>query len=339
MPMKPDKVSIIIPVYNVERYLDRCVESVLRQTYPDFEVLLIDDGSTDHSGTLCDQWAEKDPRVRVTHKENRGVSAARNIGLDSANGEYIAFVDSDDYIAADMVQKLYHALKANHADLSICRFYFADENGDPLPDKNLDSPIIDEVLSGYEAIQKLVEEHGWYYHVVWNKLYRRSLFSEIRFPEGIICGEDAYIAHRLFGNCTRVASIRDACYYYTQRAESVTHRRSFQTLLNDTGSFLDRAVYCHEQKLYECSGQFYWRAAMGIPNLCAEKEYDPALRTELDKLLLLFRRNYNLCSPCTVKEKLQIALVLLSPRLYQFFLRNPIRQKAKAFLQERFKRE
>ena len=210
-----DTVSIIIPVYNVESYLDRCVDSVLKQSFQDIEILLIDDGSTDKSGLLCDRWAEKDNRVRVIHKVNEGVSAARNIGLDQANGDYIAFVDSDDFIDANMIETLYNTLQIKHADMCICGFVFVDEFGNPLAEENQSSPITDEILTGFEVIQKLAGDRGWFYHLAWNKLYRKDLFSDIRFPKGIIYGEDAFIAHRLLGKCSIVACISDTYYYYT----------------------------------------------------------------------------------------------------------------------------
>ena len=314
-----DTVSIIIPVYNVESYLDRCVDSVLKQSFQDIEILLIDDGSTDKSGLLCDRWAEKDNRVRVIHKVNEGVSAARNIGLDQANGDYIAFVDSDDFIDANMIETLYNTLQIKHADMCICGFVFVDEFGNPLAEENQSSPITDEILTGFEVIQKLAGDRGWFYHLAWNKLYRKDLFSDIRFPKGIICGEDAFIAHRLLGKCSIVACISDTYYYYTQRNQSVTHSRTWKTCLNDAESFLDRASYCYEHGLYECASHFYWETTKLFFILYSETESDPALSSELQDTLQRYRRELKISNNFKLKKRLQTVFLALSPQLYLFY--------------------
>ena len=133
------KISIIVPVYKVEPYIHKCIDSILNQTFKEFELILVDDGSPDNCGNICDEYAKKDNRVRVIHKENGGISSARNIGLDVSNGEYIGFVDSDDYIKLDMYERLYNSCKVNNADISIIGTIEVDENGKKLyehiPDK------------------------------------------------------------------------------------------------------------------------------------------------------------------------------------------------------------
>ena len=313
-----ETVSIIIPVYNVEKYLDRCIDSVLKQSYQNIEVLLVDDGSTDKSGLLCDRWAEKDSRIRVIHKVNEGVSVARNTGLDQANGDYIAFVDSDDFIDANMIETLYNTLQIKHAEMSICSFVFVDETGTPLEEENQSSPIKDEILTGYEVIQKLAGDRGWYFHLAWNKIYKRSLFSDIRFPVNKFA-EDAFIAHRLLGKCTTVACIHDACYYYTQRADSLVHNRTWKTCLNDAESFLDRACYCYEHGLYECASHFYWETTKQFFILCSETVSDPELSAELQETFRWYRGKLKISKKLRLKRRLQTALFALSPSLYLFY--------------------
>ena len=334
--MNDETISIIIPVYNVERYLNRCVESVLQETYPHIEVLLIDDGSTDRCGALCDEWAEKDPRIRAVHKENGGISDARNKGLDIAAGEYVVFIDSDDYITADMVKKLYDALKENKADMSICNFLHVDEKGIPIPRLKSVLPIQDEVLSGTEAIIKLHSPtnghwYGWHYSMAWNKLYKKSLFDDIRFPKGKFC-EDVFIAHRLYAICSRVACIRDICYYYTQRANSITSRRSAITYLNDAEGYLDRALFCYDRDLFRTAGHAYWYSAMLLSHACPSYTDTKAMQKEYKETLECFRRNNHCCKPCTVKEKIQILIVYISPKLYRLIFRNPLRITVKKAL-------
>ncbi len=326
--MLADKISIIVPVYNVEPYLDRCVQSVLQQSYQNIEVLLVDDGSPDNSGTMCDRWAEKDGRIRVIHKKNGGLSDARNKGLDFAAGEYIAFVDSDDCIAADMVQTLYQALKANDADISICNYILTDEDCVPLKRVNDHPPIEDEVLSGLDAIRKMADNNGRYFLPAWNKLYKKSLFSEIRFPKGKLY-EDSFIVHKLYERCNRVACVSYAGYYYVQRSGGIMASRSCKLFLHATEAFMDQAISCVRLGLCKSASQIYWRAAMQLQDAYARRESAPELTAELEDAVQLFRRYFYLRKACPLKKRLQIDLIYLHPQLYFDIFRSPVRQSLK----------
>ncbi len=329
----PGTISIIIPVYNVERFLNRCVESVLSQSYQNLEVILVDDGSPDNSGPMCDRWAEKDHRIRVIHKENGGISDARNSGIDMACGEYLVFIDSDDYIAPDMVQKLYNSLKGNDADISICNFLYIDENGIPLPSKNRFSPLKNETITGLEAIKRESDYHhkGWYYLFAWNKLYKKELFSEIRYPKGKLC-EDDFIAHKLFQKCGRVSCITDVGYYYTQRPNSILHSRNPLVFLHQTEARLDRAHFCYTINLLRSSGLSYWIAAMSLSDASNTSKYSPEQYKEYKDIRRVFCQDYHMRKHCTARERLQILLVYLSPSLYRILFRNPAVMRLKALL-------
>ena len=333
-----DKVSIIVPVYNTAAYLDKCVESIASQTYKNLEVLLIDDGATDGSGKLCDRWAEKDSRIRVIHKENGGLSDARNAGLERATGDYIAFVDSDDHITADMIEKLLRALLSADADMSICNCLQVYEDGTPLPEAEEGQIIRDEVLSGFAVIEKMPEEMGFLYHIAWNKLYRKELFAEVRFPKGKLC-EDVFIAHRLLAQCGKVACISDSCYYYVQRTGSILHSKSSKYELHEAEAFLDRAFFCSENRLTQCAGHAYWRAAMMLPGAIKKIGFTPEMTAELNETMRTFRENWNLGKGCTRKQQLQIALVLLSPQGYSLLFRNQVHQRAKEARRNRRRRK
>ncbi len=212
-------ISIIVPVYKVEKYLERCVESLLAQTYENIEIILVDDGSPDSCPAICDVYAEKDVRIRVIHQKNAGLSGARNAGIDIAEGEYLAFVDSDDYIAPDFIQSLYALLRETGCAIGQCKFAYVQ--GEPLQaDENQDSCIyMDENL-----MEQLYgpEENATYFVVAWNKLYRRDLFQEIRYPLGRI-HEDEATTYRLFHQGRRLAFLDRALYgYYTENAGSIT---------------------------------------------------------------------------------------------------------------------
>lgn len=207
-------VSVIVPIYKVEQYIRQCVESIIKQTYHKLEIILVDDGSPDNCGTICDGYAKKDERIQVIHQKNGGLSAARNAGLDIAKGDYIFFVDSDDWISNDTIQKMLAKYEETNADLvlcDICPFYEADYSGV----KKQASPLKSEVLDQKELIERLMQEAAWYYCVVWNKLYPRTLLDGIRFPLDFI-HEDEAIAHRIFERCQTIAVIAEPMYYYRQ---------------------------------------------------------------------------------------------------------------------------
>jgi len=214
------KISIIIPIYNVEAYLSKCIESVLAQTFSDFELILVDDGSTDSCAKICDEYAAQDTRIKVIHKENGGQSTARNMGLDIAQGRYIGFVDGDDYIAIDMYERLYTAIINYNAQISVCgRFNVNKEATSPF--FVTDKPII---MDSKEGIRRLLIYENMD-SAPWDKLFAASLFDNIRFPSGYIC-EDVAVVYRLLETAKKIVHIGKPLYYYLQRQGS-TSRAAF----------------------------------------------------------------------------------------------------------------
>lgn len=215
-------ITVIIPIYNVEKYLRECLDSVLAQTYTNLEILLVDDGSTDGSGAICDEYAGKDSRIRVIHQENGGLSAARNTGLDAARGEYVSFVDSDDVVGPHFIEVLYDALIQVGVQLSLCCFRrFVD--GQPFGKEN---SIHGQICwSRREAIHELTKTdenpRAELVSVSWNKLYHRSLFEHLRFPVGKL-HEDEFVILPLLLQVERVVKCEDVLYFYRQRSESIT---------------------------------------------------------------------------------------------------------------------
>ena len=326
-----ETVSVIVPVYNTAQYLERCVHSITAQSYPRLDILLVDDGSTDGSGMLCDSLAGADQRIRVIHKENGGMSDARNAGIEAAWGEYLLFVDSDDFIAEDMAEKLYDAALRHHAEMSICNFLYVDESGRPLPEENRELPLRDEGISGEEALRKIFTEKGWYYVTACNKLYSRGLFESIRFPKGKI-HEDEFTAHRLLGACSRVACIRDVGYYYVQRPGSIVHSRNCRSNLHAAEANLDRAAYLYDRGIFRCAGRAYLIAGIYLSEACADLPASAPQRKEIQALLAQFREGRRFLPYCTRKERLQLLIVSLSPFLYHRLFQNPARRSAKATL-------
>ncbi|NLL62094.1 MAG: glycosyltransferase [Candidatus Atribacteria bacterium] len=206
---KQPLISVIVPVYNAEKYLPKCIESIQNQTYRNLEIILVNDGSTDNSLVICYQYSEKDKRVTVITQENRGVSSARNRGLDIATGDYIGFVDSDDYIAPDMYQQLLIACLENDADISECGYYTVDESDKVISSSSLKNGIID---GKYESSKAYVLRENTT-PLVWNKLYKKKIFNSIRF-QSYKRGQDCWINSIIYSECKRKATLESCHYYY-----------------------------------------------------------------------------------------------------------------------------
>ena len=214
-------ISVIIPVYKVERYLDACVASVAGQTFADLEILLVDDGSPDACPALCDAWAQKDPRIRVIHRQNGGLSAARNTGIEAAAGRFLAFVDADDLLEPDTLRRAYEAQAVTGADLVIFNLRYVDETNTPLPTPDF-SQFRDEVLTPDEVWQRYfsLAEQRIYYVVAWNKLYHKSLFKTLRYPIGKL-HEDEFTTYQALYKAETVAVITARLYAYYQNPEGI----------------------------------------------------------------------------------------------------------------------
>lgn len=223
-------ISVIVPVYNVEPYLRRCLNSILEQTHRDLEILIIDDGSTDGSGAICDAY-KNDGRVRVFHTENRGLSAARNLGLDFVTGQYIGFVDSDDWIEPDMFEMLYRKAIETGKDVIACGIFNEYDKG--------------TIKTSYHyhaenaLLALLNNELG---NMVWNKLWRKSCFDRVRFPEGMLF-EDTAIAYQIFADA-EVATIPDCYYHYVHRKHSLSQAHHLKSILDFWKVHRDRFSWC-----------------------------------------------------------------------------------------------
>ncbi|WBW98616.1 glycosyltransferase family 2 protein [Oceanirhabdus sp. W0125-5] len=212
------EISIVVPVYNVERYLRKCISSILEQSFKDFELILVDDGSTDNSGRICDEYKEKDSRIKVIHQENSGLSAARNIGIQTSEGKYITFIDSDDFIHPNMLEVLYNNLHTNKADISICDYNIVYEDKEVTKEFSNNNT---KVYSNIEAVKKIVEKSKASMIVACGKLYRRNLFCDIRYPVGKY-HEDEFVTYKLLYKSTKVVVTDAKLYYYLQRSNSIT---------------------------------------------------------------------------------------------------------------------
>ncbi|MBQ8658079.1 MAG: glycosyltransferase [Clostridia bacterium] len=220
-----DLISVIIPVHNVEKYLFECVDSVLKQTYQNLEILLIDDGSTDGSGNLCDEYAEKDSRIKVVHKENGGVSSARNVGLDLAKGEYITFIDSDDYVSGNYVQALYENLKENGSDLAFCKYAHKYENDMQNSKEHFPSKIIVDTSSVdfIKFFSRFISLKNNIMGACWRILFSREILRGLSFNTQIRIAEDLLFVLQVIKKAKTLSFINKELYFYRINKKSAVH--------------------------------------------------------------------------------------------------------------------
>ena len=252
-------VSVIVPVYNVERFLDRCMRSLVGQTYRRLEIILVDDGSSDGSPELCDEWAKRDARVRVIHKLNGGPSEARNVALDDMHGDFVAFVDSDDYVEPDYVERLYTGI--GDADMSMYSIVCEDSNGIAWSEDGTESAN-ETVRLGSEAVVDVPTVIGseeyiyratldWRLVVVWNKLYRASVWKNLRFPVGLI-HEDEYVMPQVVDRCGTINVLPDGLYHYMANDSSITHSDFGIRNLDRLEALTWRMKYCVDKNYRRC---------------------------------------------------------------------------------------
>ncbi len=211
-----EKISIIIPVFKVEEYLPKCIESIIGQTYTNLEIILVDDGSPDKCGAICDEYAKKDSRIRVIHKENAGVAMARNDGIEIATGDYISFIDSDDWIAENAYEVLYNGLKEHDAECSVGGCVTVLEKDGVLEPQERERKGV-YCLSAQEAMKGVLLGGS----AVWNRLFKKEVFQEIRFPVGRV-NDDEVVALHAYAECKKIVFLDEDTYYYRIRSNSIT---------------------------------------------------------------------------------------------------------------------
>ncbi|MGM0167266.1 hypothetical protein IGI39_002246 [Enterococcus sp. AZ135] len=309
------EISIIVPVYNVEKYLNKCVDSILNQTFKDFELILVDDGSPDNSGLICDEYAKKDSRVKVIHKENGGLSDARNAGIDVAKGKYLGFIDSDDYISEDMYEFLYTNIVKEDADLSICGIYDVYKGKAP---KIL--PQYREVCTKEETMKMVLDATLISVHAV-NKLYRKQLFKNVRYPIGKIT-EDAAVIFKILDQCDKVIVDTTQKYFYFHRDDSISSKKfSYRDLdtieiWNSNEEWISTKV----PSLYEeVHTRVCWAYFIVLDKLVLSKESKEnkeqivLIRNILKNNLLFILKNKRFQKT----RKISLIMLLISARLYR----------------------
>lgn len=236
-------ISVIVPVYQVENYLERCIDSILKQTYDNFEIILIDDGSKDESSNICDRYAQKDSRIRVFHKKNGGLASARNKGIEEAKGDWYCFIDSDDYIKEDYLEYLLYLCIKNNADIACCNYDIVYEGISNI-DKNikLDQQKKNQIYSSEEFTYLLVCDKIANY--AWNKLYKATLWKNVRFDENYRIYEDMVTLYKVAVEIGKAVFGCESKYFYIQRNSSLLHTNK------ELGNLLDYFNVLENQELY-----------------------------------------------------------------------------------------
>ena len=230
-------ISVIVPVYKVEDYLEKCIQSIINQTYNNLQIILVDDGSPDNCGKICDVYAKKDKRIEVVHKNNGGLSDARNVGINKAKGEYIAFVDSDDYIEKSMYKDMYNLMKKRKADVCICNFYNVEGNNKILKNPNKGIQEYDKI-----SILKEILLDTKVQSYAWNKLYKKEVFNNIKYPVGKKY-EDIGTTFYILEKCNKIIVTGKPEYYYLNRKDSIVNNVNEQTIIDYIELIIKRYDY------------------------------------------------------------------------------------------------
>lgn len=308
-------ISVIIPVYNLEAHVGRCIESVLAQSYQTLQIILVDDGSQDSSGTICDAYAKKDSRIEVHHKLNGGLSDARNHGLAAARGKYVAFIDADDYVAPDFIQTLYLLCKEHDAQIAQCDF--AHVTGDVFCPKQSEQHI--GIYSNVEMLSNLYSPLYLQTVTVWSKLYETRLFDAVRFPVGMT-HEDEAITYKLIYAAHRVAVTNAKLYAYFYEPSSITRRPYNERRLDALPILRERAEFFTEKGLAQLAKKAWEQYCFSLAghlylvkkHLSDSSGIQHRLRRELKAVLPIVRQDESL-SPYM---RFKLALLQLAPLSY-----------------------
>lgn len=323
--MEKNKISVIVPVYNVEAYVERCVRSIMAQTYQNLEIILVDDGATDRSGAICDELAKEDNRIIVIHKTNGGLSDARNAGVAMATGAFIGFVDSDDYIVPEMYERMEAAITRQEADIAVCNYNYVNNDGELIADKAGIHPIGEEVISGKEAISKLVGPTYSYWVTAWNRLYRSEIAKAVSFPKGKI-HEDEFTAHLFYDKAKKVVGVKEACYQYVVREDSIMTKKFSTKNLDYVDALNGRIRYCLDKQMNtEAAALTRWMQQHLILTYEKIDRHDDKMREKYKKCWNDYEETYQLAKKqCHFGVVVSMGAILfkISPKLANLVLKR-----------------
>lgn len=314
--MDNKKISIIVPIYNVEEFLDRCIESLVNQTYKNLEIILVDDESPDNSPAICDKWAALDSRIVVIHKKNEGVAVARNTGLSKATGDYIGFVDGDDYCFKNMYEHLMHNAIENDADISMCDYYESDTQVDDVDNANCTTELVD-----YDTAMKSVCMGDYMYGVLWNKIYKAELVKNLEMPS-LKCSQDLPYNYFAFKKAEKIVFSSEKQYFYRVRTTSTTKSKfgygaldavKAREIILKNEQNDEYEAYATKSYINSC-----FTALSGIiSNQSCLDKYD-----EIRNKILKHKKTALSSSLYCKRDKVKIMILSVSPGLYNKFILN-----------------
>lgn len=303
-------ISIITPVYNSEKYLKRCVDSILNQTYSNFELILVDDGSADKSPQICDEYARKDSRIVVIHQKNQGQAVARNKALDICKGDYISFIDSDDYVNPQMLEILLNIIKASDSDVAVCGYIQGEEDSHNWKTKS--SSLETRTYKGKDFVRKCILENNHRCWLLWDKLYKREVFAKIRLPEGRIY-EDSATMYRLLYNTDKVINCNSVLYYYFENCDSTVNKQ-FSLKRLDILIFIQEMIEFFtendEKELLDWANRYYLFTIADLYIKANKSNLDSSILKELKRKLKSHYHQEKVKYPITIKTYPQVFEVL-----------------------------
>lgn len=314
-------ISIIVPVYNVEEYLWQCLDSIIKQTYKNLEIIIVDDWSTDKSGEICDEYEKKDKRVKVVHQENSGLSSARNVWIKIATWKYLWYIDSDDYVELDMFERLYNLIVKTESDIAICNRYFQNEDGDRIKNNNFPTK---DIVKPNEVFQYFYKSM-----YVWNKLYKREIVKNIEFVE--TRAQDVIYNFKIFKRVKKIACLNECKNYYRYNPNSRIHTKRFsEKRLIFLRDWLDEEIkYADENKLYSLKNNLieskvsyvvYWLSLLALED-SPNEETVVYLQNLLRKDLIIYLKSKrNLIKKCF--SALVCVNFKLASIIYKFIIHN-----------------
>lgn len=320
-----DKVSIIVPIYNVEGYLSKCLDSIIRQTYSNIEIILVNDGSTDNCLEICNNYKKKDRRIVVIDKENGGLSEARNTGIEISTGKYIMFIDSDDWISINMVEKLYDLIYEANACIAQCDFIRVYDEKQINTSKEKEKIM---VMNNRDILKRIYDKNGVKNTVVWNKLYSKKLFDNIRFPVGKL-HEDEFTTYKILDSCTKIIDTNEIMYYYRQREGSIVNSE-FNIKKLDVITAIEERIDYFNKKGYKDLELYARIQLLNLFRSFYVKIYDSNIENKdcyLKNILYYARKYYfrYIVNNCIdFKSKLIITLFIFTPRIYYIIYKNKL---------------
>lgn len=316
-------ITVVLPIYNVAKWLDTCIQSIVKQTYRNLQIILVDDGSTDESPTICEHWAAKDSRINVVHQQNAGLSAARNTGLRLRKGEYVCFVDSDDYVEHNYVERMLNTARAEQADMVVCNLRREDEDGNPIKESD---PSFETKTFTCRQYMAYALQSNWKHVVAWNKLYRSSIWDNFGYPVGKI-HEDEFVFAQLIARCSRITCINDALYHYVQHNSSIMHKKYSIRNLDKIEALCKRFRFLESHGFKNCLlttiDNILWNFIIAQPQLRNDRPAWQHLRS-------LSAQSRTLCCACLAQpmstaKRIKILFVALFSPLTFAKIRNHLR--------------